>query len=59
MVIELEGGVHDEKDQKEYDRIRQEIIEARGLRVLRIKNEEVVRNVEEVLQKILSLTSPP
>ena len=59
LVIELEGGVHDEKDQKEYDRIRQEIIEARGLRVLRIKNEEVVRNVEEVLQKILSLTSPP
>ncbi len=59
MVIELEGSVHSQKDQKEYDKIRQEIIKVRGLRVLRIKNQEVERNMEKVLQRIISLTSPP
>ncbi|MGB7061784.1 MAG: endonuclease domain-containing protein [Candidatus Zixiibacteriota bacterium] len=41
LVIELEGSVHNQKDQKEYDRIRQEILKVRGLRVLRIKNKEI------------------
>ncbi|NIN01747.1 MAG: DUF559 domain-containing protein [candidate division Zixibacteria bacterium] len=59
LVIELEGSVHNQKDQKEYDRIRQEILKVRGLRVLRIKNKEVERNIEKLLHRILSLTSPP
>jgi len=56
LVVELEGKVHELKDQKEYDKIRQETIEAMGLTVLRFKNEEVLNNLELVLAKI---TSPP
>ena len=59
MVIELEGSVHNQKDQKEYDRIRQETLKVRGLRLLRVRNREVERSIEKVLQKILALTSPP
>jgi very-short-patch-repair endonuclease len=59
LAIELNGSVHSQKDQKEYDRIRTETIESLNIRVLRIKNEEVIRDVEKVLGKIASLTSPP
>lgn len=56
LVVELEGKVHDIKDQQEYDKIRRETIEAMGLTVLRFKNEEVLENIERVLAHI---TSPP
>ena len=59
LVIELDGKIHQIKDQKEYDKIRQEIIEMRGMRVLRIKNEEIEQDIESVIRKVLSLTSPP
>jgi very-short-patch-repair endonuclease len=59
LVIELEGSVHNRKEQKDYDRIRQETLKLRGLRLLRIKNREVERNVQGVLQKILALSSLP
>jgi very-short-patch-repair endonuclease len=58
-VIELDGGIHEQ--QREYDRHRDKVLEARGLRVLRFTNEEVVRNIEMVIQRIISspLPSPP
>ena len=59
LVIELDGRIHNNREQKEYDKIRQEIIEIRGIRVLRFENKEVEQNVEKVLSKILELTSPP
>ena len=42
LAIELEGGVHDIVAQAEYDAIRQEVLEQRGVKVLRIKNAEVI-----------------
>ncbi len=59
LVIELDGGVHNIKEQKDYDQIRQEIIQMRGIRVMRIKNQEIERNIESVLSEVLFLTSPP
>ena len=49
MVIELDGKIHEQ--QKEQDESRDEIIKAKGLKVLRIKNEEL-KEIEKVLQKI-------
>ena len=49
LVIELDGGIHEQ--QKEYDTIRDEILSNLGLRVLRIKNEEV-NNTRKVIDKI-------
>jgi very-short-patch-repair endonuclease len=59
LAIELDGGIHQFKDQKEYDKARQEIIEVREIRVLRVKNEEIEQSIESVVRKILSFTSPP
>lgn len=53
LVIELEGGIHEMIGQKQYDEVRYEELMAGGYKVLRIKNEEVIEDVEKVLQKIL------
>ena len=53
LIIELEGGIHDEKNQREYDAYREEVLESRGLTVLKFKNEEVLTNLQSVLSTIL------
>jgi len=49
VVIELDGKIHDTR--KEYDQERDEKMLSRGIRVLRIKNEEL-ENIENVVVKI-------
>jgi very-short-patch-repair endonuclease len=50
LVIEVDGGIHQQR--VEYDTERDKVLAARGLRVLRIRNEEVRSNLEEVLVRI-------
>lgn len=52
LVIELDGGIHGEQEQKEYDRDRTSVLKEYGIKVIRFKNEEVVSNLEVVLDKI-------
>ncbi len=52
LVIELEGGVHDRKEQRYYDQERKETIEDIGFRVLTFTNEDVEKKIEMVLDKI-------
>jgi very-short-patch-repair endonuclease len=52
LVIELDGGVHDVKRNKEYDEARTAMLSGLNIYVLRFKNEEVINNIEEVLKKI-------
>ena len=52
LVIELDGPVHDQPDQRDYDQVREQELKARGLRVLRFKNGEVEKNLAGVLQEI-------
>jgi very-short-patch-repair endonuclease len=51
LAIEIDGGIHNIKDQREYDEIRQETLELYGIRVLRFKNREVEQNIEESCRK--------
>jgi leucyl-tRNA synthetase len=51
LVIELDGPIHEAT--KEYDEFRDSELENLGIKVLRIKNEELA-NINEVLQKINS-----
>jgi len=50
LVIELDGGIHD--DRKEKDLHRDRILSSLGLKILRIKNEELI-NIESVLLRII------
>jgi very-short-patch-repair endonuclease len=50
LVIEVDGEIH--QQQAEYDAERDRVLLARGLRLLRIKNEEVKQNLNSVLMRI-------
>lgn len=52
LIIELDGSQH--LEQQEYDEERTKYLEARGYRVLRFWNNEVLHNTEAVLQAIWS-----
>jgi len=58
IVLELEGDVHDRRDQRDYDAARAAFLEAAGYRVIRIRNRHVTRaHLEELLRE--RLRSPP
>lgn len=53
LVIEIDGKVHD--SQKDYDELRQAIIEDTGCRVIRISNDDVNMDMNILLNKIKQL----
>ena len=50
LVVEVDGPVHDQ--QEEYDAERSHALAARGLQTLRVRNEEVVHDLQDVLARI-------
>ena len=52
LVVEVDGGVHDEVGQQGHDAERTRIFESRGLRVMRAKNEAVLANIRAVVEEI-------
>jgi very-short-patch-repair endonuclease len=50
LVIEVDGEIHDQ--QVESDQERDAILAARGLKIIRIKNQEIRQNLQGVLQQI-------
>jgi len=56
LVVEIDGGIHEE--QKDYDKLRDQIINQYGIKVIRFANEEVVNKNDWVLSKIKELAYP-
>lgn len=57
LVIEVDGGVHNTAENKEYDEGRTHELEKLGFRVLRFTNEQVLTNIAQVIidvQQVLS-----
>ncbi len=59
LAVEIDGNVHDQPDQKEYDIKRQEYLESFGIAFIRITNEELLGNpnmafdrIEEVIKNL-------
>jgi very-short-patch-repair endonuclease len=50
LVIEVDGDIHEM--QQEADALRQAYLESLGLRVLRFRNEEVLRHIDAVIERI-------
>jgi very-short-patch-repair endonuclease len=59
LVIEVDGSVHDQLDQKEYDSGRTSVLEEFGLKVIRFRNEEVLDNFQSVIERISKDLTPP
>ena len=52
IIIELDGGIHDEDGQQLYDYHRQQAIEALGWSILRFTNDQVTGDLPAVLDAI-------
>jgi len=59
LVVEVDGGIHLEKSNKEYDIERDNTLEKLGITTLRFTNEEVTSDMVAVLENIkMHLNSP-
>jgi very-short-patch-repair endonuclease len=52
LVIEVDGGIHNTKDQREYDIGREAELHNWGIKVIRFTNKEVINDVYLVKMKI-------
>ena len=52
LVIEIDGNYHSLPEQQISDETRTKWLNEHGLKVLRFKNEEIIGNTEEVINKI-------
>lgn len=52
LVIELDGSGHFTPEGLEYDKIRQEFMNSLGIKTLRFNNNDVIKNIEGVLERI-------
>jgi very-short-patch-repair endonuclease len=57
LVIELDGEIHDKKEQMEYDDGRSFELEEKGFKILRFRNEEVINDIQSVLKRIIEATT--
>lgn len=58
LIVEIDGGYHNESEQKAYDEVREKWLKASNYKMLRFSNEEVLANIQVVVdtigQKLLS-----
>ncbi len=52
LVIEVDGGYHDDEQQQHDDQIRTDYLQEKGFRVIRFRNEEVNTDVKSVILRI-------
>jgi very-short-patch-repair endonuclease len=57
LGIEIDGPIH--KYRRDYDKARQEIIEAKGIEILRFDNSEIYNSPESVLSAIIDKLPSP
>lgn len=50
LGVEVDGSVHNNR--KEYDRLRQEIIESEGISIIRFSNKEIAKDITNVMRKL-------
>ena len=58
LVVELDGGQHNESDKKGRDAARSEYLKSQGIDVMRFWNNEVLLDIEGVLSKMALKAMP-
>ncbi|HSO85612.1 MAG TPA: class I tRNA ligase family protein, partial [Draconibacterium sp.] len=60
LVVEVDGGYHNQPEIQELDKIKTDILNELGYKVIRFTNEEVLVNTDSVIQSIIeALKSSP
>lgn len=52
LGLEVDGGVHRDKDQVTYDRVREKHLKRKGIDVRRVSNVDVFKHPEEVAKEL-------
>lgn len=52
LIIEIDGNIHDFEEVYELDRVKEELLKNLWYRVIRVKNEEVLSDMDGVLEMI-------
>ena len=52
LVIEVDGGYHEQEITKELDEIRTQVLNLEGFNVIRFSNDEVLKDTQKVIQSI-------
>jgi very-short-patch-repair endonuclease len=52
LVIEVDGGIHMSKNQKERDEMRTFELQSKGINVIRFTNDEVLFDIDNVIKRI-------
>ena len=52
LVIEADGNIHNEQDIKVYDNARTKRLQECGIKVLRFTNDEIEKNIDDVINRI-------
>ena len=55
LVIELDGEIHNTKENKEHDKSRTYELEKYGITVIRFTNNEIFTNIEAVIKQIKTI----
>ena len=58
LIIEIDGGVHNDPEVKEIDIFREDIFKLSGYKIIRFKNKEVEYTIKGVIERIKEATSP-
>jgi very-short-patch-repair endonuclease len=53
LVIEVDGGIHNKRKQKIHDDNRSAELERYGIKVFRVKNKDIIKNIEAVKCEII------
>jgi very-short-patch-repair endonuclease len=56
LIVEVDGPIHD--DQREYDAFRDLALAEHGLRIVRVSNDDVRRDMPTVLERIRQALTP-
>jgi very-short-patch-repair endonuclease len=58
LALEVEGGIHSTKPQMIYDNYRYRFLQALDITILKIKNQEIITNINAVCDKIYVYLNP-
>jgi very-short-patch-repair endonuclease len=58
LVVELQGGIHNRANQRDYDNVRKMVIEQLGIKILSFNNKEVTQDLERILTEIKRVLAP-
>lgn len=53
LIVELDGEIHNNKSNQEYDSVRDKFFTQLDYKVLRFSNDEVEDNIKKVIEKII------